>query len=98
MKRFVAAVLSLYLGLPDVAARRASRLDRELATILFRRGITLEQVEAALLVAHLRRAMRPNPLPPVRSLHYFLGVIDEITGQPLDPAWLDYLRGRHPKA
>lgn len=91
MTGFVSRVLSLYLGLPDVAARRPSRLDRELASSLFHRGITLEQIEAALLLAHLRRAARPTPLPPIRSLHYFAPIIDEVTSQPLDPSWLAYL-------
>jgi len=98
MKDFVAGVLSLYLGLPDVAARRASRLDRDLAAALFRRGITLDQVEAGMLLAHQRRALRETHLPPIRSLHYFAPVIDEIASQPLDLSWLDYLRRTHSNA
>lgn len=92
MTEFVSRVLALYLGLPHVAARRASRMDRNLAAMLFQRGITLDQVEAAMLVAHLRRAARSTPLPPIRSLHYFIPVIDEITSEPLSPDWLAYLR------
>jgi hypothetical protein len=92
MTDFVSRVLALYLGLPDVAARRASRIDRNLAATLFQRGITLEQIEAAMLLAHLRRAGRSTPLAPIRSLHYFIPVIDEITLIPLDPSWLHYLR------
>lgn len=94
MNDFVEHVLSLYLGLPDVAARRPSRLDRQLAIALFHRGISLEQIEAAMLLAHLRRAARPTPLPPIRSLHYFRPVIDEVTCEPLSPSWLDYLRNK----
>jgi hypothetical protein len=92
MTEFVSRVLALYLGLPDVAARRPSRLDRNLAAALFQRGISLEQIEAAMLLAHLRRAGRSTPLPPIRSLHYFIPVLDEITSDPLCPEWLDYLR------
>lgn len=92
MNEFVSRVLSLYLGLPDVAARRASRLDRELAGTLFHRGLSLDQIEAAMLLAQLRRSARPTPLPPIRSLHYFIPVIDEVTREPLSPSWLDYLR------
>lgn len=98
MNDFIARVLSLYLELPDVAARRTSRLDRELAATLFRRGITLDQIEAAMLVAHQRRALRDTPLSPIRSLHYFAPVIDEIASQPLDRSWLDYLRRTRTKA
>lgn len=92
MTEFVSRVLALYLGLPDVAARRPSRIDRTLAATLFQRGITLEQIEAAMLLARLRRAARSPTLPPIRSLHYFIPVIDEITSVPLSPEWLAYLR------
>lgn len=92
MNDFVSRVLSLYLGLPDVAARRPSRPDRQLATTLFHRGISLDQIEAAMLLAHLRRAARSTPLPPIRSLHYFSPAIDEVIREPLCPSWLDYLR------
>jgi hypothetical protein len=92
MTDFVSRVLALYLGLPDVAARRPSRVDRNLAAALFQRGISLDQIEAALLLAHLRRAGRATPLPPIRSLHYFIPIIDEITLIPFDPSWLRYLR------
>ena len=95
MTDFVSRVLSLYLGLPDVAARRASRLDRELAHALYDRGLSLELIEAAMLLAHLRRAARPAPLPPIRSLHYFIPVFHELSGQTIDPSWLDYLRLKH---
>jgi hypothetical protein len=92
MTDFVSRILALYLGLPDVAARRPSRLDRNLAAALFHRGISFEQIEAAMLLAHLRRAGRATPLPPIRSLHYFIPVIDEITSEPLSPEWLAHLR------
>lgn len=98
MNAFVSAVLSLYLGLPDVAARRASRRDRELAITLFHCGTTLEQIEAAMLVAHFRRVACDPPLQPVRSLHYFIPVIDEILSEPLDPDWLNYLRHKSARA
>jgi hypothetical protein len=92
MTEFVSRVLALYLGLPDVAARRPSRVDRNLAAALFHRGISFEQIEAAMLLAHLRRAGRATPLPPIRSLHYFIPILDEISADPLSPEWLDYLR------
>lgn len=92
MTEFVSRVLALYLGLPDVAARRPSRVDRNLAAALFQRGISLEQIEAAMLLAHLRRASRSTPLPPIRSLHYFIPVIDEVTSEPLCSDWLAYIR------
>ena len=44
---------------------------------------------------HLRRLSRPSDLPPlpkIRSLAYFLPVIEELQQQPLPDGYLDYLR------
>ena len=52
-------------------------------------------VEAALLLASLRRLCRPAdvpPLPRVRSLAYFQPVIDELLAHPLPDKYLEYLR------
>jgi len=96
-QHFVRAVLDLYLGLPLSAARRPSRNDRRLAEQLFDRAVPFELIEAALLLATLRRSARANdapPLLPVRSLHYFLPVIDELLASPPHPHYLRYLRHR----
>lgn len=92
--RFIRVVIDLYLGLPDTAARRASRHDRILAGQLFDRGLTIELVRAAMLLASARRsahADRTTPLQPIRSLHYFLPVVEELTASPPDPTYLRYL-------
>ena len=47
-------------------------------------SIPLTTAETALLLASLRRAARrPDALPlgPIRSLHYFLPVIEELLAQ-----------------
>jgi hypothetical protein len=97
---YVRCVLALFHSAPHAAPRRkASAADRRLAVQLFDEGMDLQTVEAALLLATARRAIRPAqlvPLPPIRSLAYFLPVIREIRQQPLDPAYLDYLRRRLP--
>jgi len=52
-------------------------------------------VESALLLATLRRLARSAELPPlpkIRSLAYFLPVIEELQQQPLPNGYLDYLR------
>jgi hypothetical protein len=62
--------------------------DRRLAATLWERGVSLEVIETAFLLATTRRNARPGdqpPLPPVRSLHYFLPIIDEVGAMP-DPA------------
>ena len=46
-----------------------------------------------------RRNARPpdaDPLPPIRSLHYFLSVIDELPPGPPPDGYLDYLRDTIP--
>ncbi len=49
--------------------------DRQLARDLCRRGVPLRTVRVALLLATARRTLRSGPpLPPVRTLHYFLPV------------------------
>ena len=91
---YVAAVLSLYLDLPDTPLR-PSPLDQSLASRLHQQAVPLPLVEAALLLATLRRLSRPAnlpPLPKIRSLAYFLPVIEELQKQPLPDAYLDYLR------
>lgn len=92
-RRYMRAVLGRYLWLPETPSQ-ASRRDRRLARTLFERGLPLSAVEAALLLASTRRALREPwlaPLPPVRALHYYLPVVNEVLENPRDPD-LEYLR------
>lgn len=94
---YVRAVLALYCGLPHTAARRPSPSDRRLAAQLFDQGIALPTIEAAFLLAVARRSSRPPDLPPlplVRSLAYFLPVIEELRLNPPDLGYLTLLRAR----
>lgn len=91
---YLAAVLALYLDLPDTPLR-ASIPDQWRARCLLERGIPLRTVESALLLASLRRLIRPAgvpPLPPIRSLAYFLPVIDELLVHPVPDNYCGYLR------
>ena len=91
-RRYVQAVLGRYLWLPDTP-NRTSRHDRGLARTLYDRGIPLIVVEAALLLAAARRALREPylaPLPRIRSMHYFLPVVQEVLENSKDPDH-DYL-------
>lgn len=74
---------------------QASPSDIRLAHSLCLRRITLETVEAAMLLASVRRSFRDPSLPslsPIRSLNYFLPVIGEISANPLPEGYLHYLR------
>ena len=92
------ALVDLYLRLPDTP-RRLSRHDLRLVQQLWERRIPLTTVETAFLLASARRAARPPhalPLGPIRSLHYFLPVIEELLHTPLrqGDTYLAYLRRR----
>ena len=70
---YVAAVLILYVELPETPLR-ASVQDQWQARRLHDRGVPLRVVESALLLASVRRMVRPAdgpPLSPIRSLAYF---------------------------
>lgn len=91
-RRYVRAVLARYLWLPDTPSQ-CSRHDRRLARSLYERGVPLLVVEAALLLAATRRALREPwlaPLPRVRSAHYYLPVVAEVLANRRQPD-LDYL-------
>jgi hypothetical protein len=87
-------LLRLYLALPHTPSS-ASRYDRRLALELRQRQISWEVVETALLLAMSRRCFRdPSlaPLPPIRSLHYFLPVIEEVLSIEISPDYVRYLK------
>lgn len=91
---YVAAVLTLYVDLPDTPLR-ASVQDQRQARLWFDRRVPLEVVETALLLACLRRTVRPAdvpPLPRVRSLAYFQPLIEELREHPAPGGYLEYLR------
>jgi hypothetical protein len=90
-------LLKRYCGLPDTAARRPSPYDRNLANQFFERGIGLDTIEAAFLLTIARRSQRePNapPLPAIRSLAYFLPILEEVLCQKPDSAYLAYLAAK----
>lgn len=92
------AVLDLYLRLPDTS-RRLSRRDLRLVRQLWERQIPLRIVETAFLLASARRATRrPDamPLGRIRSLHYFLPLIEELLAQAIPESYVDYLRSKVP--
>ena len=91
---YVAAVVTLYVDLPDTPLR-ASASDQWLARRFHDDGVPLHTVETALLLGSLRRLIRPADAPrltPIRSLAYFRPVIDELQAHPVPDGYLDYLR------
>ena len=91
---YIAAVLTLYVDLPDTPLR-ASVSDQWLARRFHDDGVPLHAVETALLLGSLRRLIRPAgapPLSPIRSLAYFRPVIEELQAHPVPVGYVDYLR------
>ena len=71
------------------------RPDRLLAAQLHQRGVPLEAVENALTLAAARRRARPAEAPPlaiIRSLAYFLPVIEEVLTLTVSQDYFQYLR------
>ena len=91
---YVAAVLKMYLELPETPSR-AGPHDRRTALDLYERRVTFLTVEAAMLLSSLRRLGRPPDYPPlssIRSLAYFKPTIEELLANPIPDGYLDYLR------
>lgn len=93
---YVHHVLGLFRAIPETR-RRTRAPDRDLARRLHDRGVPLDTVAAAMILALARRRSRPSDAPalqPIASLHYFLPVIDELLTNPPDPNYLAYLQVR----
>ena len=81
-EEYIQKVLTAYRQTPGTTGT-IRRPDRLLAAQLYARGVPLHAVENALVLAASRRLFRPTPAPPlatIRSLAYFLPVIDEACG------------------
>ncbi len=91
--QYVRRLLDLFATTPTTCGRVRPQ-DRQLAERLFRQATPLAAVEAAFHLAAARRIFRDprrGPLSPIRSLHYFLPVIEEILTQPIDPDYIRFL-------
>jgi hypothetical protein len=95
-REFSHRVLEAYRATPGTCGL-IRRPDRILAAQLHERGVPLTVVENALALAAVRRMIRPNgaaPLAPVRSLAYFLPVIDEVLATDVDPRYYQHVRSK----
>ncbi len=88
-----AEILRLYTLLPDTPDRPRPS-DRRLAAELERQRVPFDLIRAAFTLGIARRACSQRALPPIRSLHYFLPILEEIQLQPPDPAYLQLLQRR----
>ena len=68
-----------------------------LAAQLYQRGVSVSVIENAFVLAAMRRLMRPADAPPlgtIRSLAYFLPVIEEVLDMRISPEYFQYLRNK----
>ena len=95
-EEYVDRLLSAYRRTPGTAGA-IRRPDRLLAAQLHERGVPLMAVENALVLAAARRMIRPAGSPPlatIRSLAYFLPVIEEVLSLNVSPGYFQHLRAR----
>jgi hypothetical protein len=91
---YIQKILDAYTQTPGTTGM-VRRPDRLLAGQLHGRGIPLCAVENAFVLATSRRLIRPRntvPLNTIRSLAYFLPVIEEVLELRINPEYFQYLR------
>ena len=92
-EEYVQKVLGAYRLTPGTTGT-VRRPDRLLAARLHERGVPLTVIENALILAVSRRIFRPLdalPLTTIRSLAYFLPVIEEVLELRTGPEYFQYL-------
>ena len=90
---YLRSILALYTALPHTLARPRPD-DRFVVARLEKQKQPLLRVQAALLLATARRIFRPDdsdPLMPIRSIRFFLPVIDELRFAHVDQGYVNYL-------
>jgi hypothetical protein len=93
-EEYIRQVLEAYRKTPGTTGT-VRRPDRMLAAQLYQRGVAVSVIENAFVLAATRRLMRPADAPPlgaIRSLAYFLPVIEEVLGLRVSPEYFQYLR------
>jgi hypothetical protein len=91
---YVRRILEAYRATPGTCGA-VRRPDRLFATQLHQRGVPLEAVDNALVLAAARRIIRPDgaaPLGTIRSLAYFAPVIEEVLQLKVSQEYFQYLR------
>jgi hypothetical protein len=99
-EEYVRQVLDAYRKMPGTTGT-VRRPDRLLAAQLHQRGVPIVVIENALVLAAARRLIRPagsTALGTIRSLAYFLPVIEEVLSLRVHPDYFRYLRHKIERA
>src|SRR5438876_11850953 len=92
-EEYVRRVLEAYRKTPGTMGT-VRRPDRVLAAQLYQCGVSVSVIDNAFVLAATRRLMRPADAPPlatIRSLAYFLSVIEEVLALRVSPDYFQYL-------
>ncbi len=95
-EEYIRQVLEAYRKTPGTMGT-VRRADRLLAAQLYQRGLSMQVIENALVLAATRRLVRPADAPPlatIRSLAYFLPAIEEVRELRVSPDYFEYLRDK----
>jgi hypothetical protein len=93
-EEYIRRILEAYRKTPGTAGT-IRRPDRVLAAQLYQRGVSVIVIENAFVLAATRRLVRPADAPPlgtIRSLAYFLPVIEEVLGLRVSPEYFQHIR------
>jgi hypothetical protein len=91
---YIRQVLEAYRKTPGTMGT-VRRADRMLAAQFYQRGMAVTVIENAFVLAAARRLMRPADAPPlgtIRSLAYFLPVIEEVLDMRVSPEYFQHVR------
>ena len=95
-EEYMRKLLDAYRHTPGTTGT-VRRPDRLLAVQLYQRGVPLCVVQNALLLAAARRLLRPATAPslaPVRSLAYFMPVLEEVLELKVSEDYFQHVRRR----
>jgi len=93
-EEYIRQILEAYRQTPGTMGT-VRRPDRVLAAQLYQRGVCASVIENAFVLAATRRLMRPTDAPPlgtIRSLAYFLPVIEEVLDMRVSPEYFQHVR------
>jgi hypothetical protein len=93
-EEYIRRVLEAYRKTPGTMGT-VRHPDRVLAAQLYQRGVSANVIENAFVLAAARRLVRPADAPPlgtIRSLAYFLPVIEEVLELRVGPGYFQHVR------
>jgi hypothetical protein len=93
-EEYIRQILEAYRKTPGTMGS-IRRADRMLAAQLCQRGVAVTVIENAFVLAAARRLMRPADAPPlgtIRSLAYFMPVIEEVLDMRVSQEYFQHVR------